>query len=70
MAAGGAFGTTMPGSGSKVTVSAKASCTGPRVSTCTPSSAAAGAGGAAIALCKPRFVPRATSAATMHHLQT
>ena len=30
MAAGGAFGTTMPGSGSKVTVSAKASCTGPR----------------------------------------
>ena len=69
MAAGGAFGATMPGRGSKVTVSAKASWTGPRVSTCAPSSEAAGGGGAAMALCKPRFTPRAASAATRERIR-
>ncbi len=40
MASGGAACTIMPGSGSRVTVSANASCTGPRVRTSTSSWAA------------------------------
>ena len=63
----GAFDTTTPGSGLKVTVSAKASCTGPRVNTSTPCWAFAGTTGAALVLCTQIAVLMAANAVTTHH---
>jgi hypothetical protein len=61
--------TQVVGCGSKVTVSAKASWTGPRVSTSTPATAFGGPSCRAAALLKPTATLMASSAATMHELE-